>query len=541
MRRERGADDHRRGAGCARGRDGRVARGERGRLQREQRCSAERDDARIEAVGVVAHDLRVQAAEEPEQCERGAGEEGARRLAVVRPEGECEDPERHVGVAEERGVGSHPAVAHRDATLQHPACSTRAKHAPGGGVAPAAAAGATTSPVRARCHRYTVPGWGVGELWLEDDRVVWSELPQPAAPGETPRPAHQLARRLAAFFAGEADDFADVELELDDGFYGDCARALRAVPRGEVVTYGELAALAGRPGAARAAGTFCARNRLAPVRPLPPRRRGRRDRLVRVARARLQAAAAGARACRSLTTCATSSRRSRRGGAAAARRAVGTVPRRRRMAPARPRRARGAPRPVEPGGGAARLRLLRDLGVRSEIRTYRRRAFDRATRYQLHVEVDPARRRGAPRGGRAVGARRAARAPAEARRRPLVLPRRLPARRPARRRHALRAAGRPARAARERAPTARACWPRSPHARRSRSRSPSVARHAIAYAKSIETIADLLALAGASETRAPSRRARRRRRHEIRGEPAGERRRGERQADGRRRPGSSSR
>ena len=112
-----------------------------------------------------------------------------------------------------------------------------------------------------------MPGWGVGELWLEDDRVVWSELPRPAAPSETPGPAHPLARRLAAFFAGEADDFADVELELEDGFYGDCARALRAVPRGEVVTYGELAALAGRPGAARAAGTFCARNRLSPFVP----------------------------------------------------------------------------------------------------------------------------------------------------------------------------------------------------------------------------------------------------------------------------------
>jgi DNA-binding protein WhiA len=32
--------------------------------------------------------------------------------------------------------------------------------------------------------------------------------------------------------------------------------------------------------------------------------------------------------------------------------------------------------------------LLRDLGVRSEIRTYRRRSFDKATRYQLHVEVE---------------------------------------------------------------------------------------------------------------------------------------------------------
>ena len=48
----------------------------------------------------------------------------------------------------------------------------------------------------------------------------------------------------------------------DPSFFERCARALRAVPRGEVVTYGELAALAGAPGAARAAGTFCARNRL---------------------------------------------------------------------------------------------------------------------------------------------------------------------------------------------------------------------------------------------------------------------------------------
>ena len=32
--------------------------------------------------------------------------------------------------------------------------------------------------------------------------------------------------------------------------------------------------------------------------------------------------------------------------------------------------------------------LLRDLGVRSEIRTYPRRSFEQATRYQLHVTVD---------------------------------------------------------------------------------------------------------------------------------------------------------
>ncbi len=39
-------------------------------------------------------------------------------------------------------------------------------------------------------------------------------------------------------------------------------------------------------------------------------------------------------------------------------------------------------------GAAARraFSLLRDVEIRAEIRTYRRRAFDRATRFQLHVE-----------------------------------------------------------------------------------------------------------------------------------------------------------
>jgi methylated-DNA-[protein]-cysteine S-methyltransferase len=110
--------------------------------------------------------------------------------------------------------------------------------------------------------QYEAPGWGVGELWLEGDLVVWSEHPRPRKSRPESVPAHELAARLVEFFAGEPDDFADVELDLPDGFHADCARALRTVPRGEVVTYGELAALAGRPNAARAAGTFCAQNRL---------------------------------------------------------------------------------------------------------------------------------------------------------------------------------------------------------------------------------------------------------------------------------------
>jgi cell division protein WhiA len=42
-----------------------------------------------------------------------------------------------------------------------------------------------------------------------------------------------------------------------------------------------------------------------------------------------------------------------------------------------------------PAAARRAFTLLRDLGVRSEIHTYRRHAFEQSTRYQLHVEVDP--------------------------------------------------------------------------------------------------------------------------------------------------------
>ena len=123
--------------------------------------------------------------------------------------------------------------------------------------------------------RYEAPSWGIGELWLDGEVVVWSELPwnrprganEKAGLKEFAKQYRTLVARLQGFFAGAADPLVDVPLALEDGFYGACARALRAVPRGEVVTYGELAALAGRPGAARAAGTFCARCELSPFIP----------------------------------------------------------------------------------------------------------------------------------------------------------------------------------------------------------------------------------------------------------------------------------
>ena len=162
-----------------------------------------------------------------------------------------------------------------------------------------------TVPVTSVC--YPVEGWGVGEVWLERGRLVWHEVPQPkprASSGTRARarasPTHSgggenyppptrstipgkvalvrddsapragnLVHRLEAYFAGETVSFDDVELDVDGWthFQLDVAHALRRVPYGEVVSYGDLARLAGHPRAHRAAGTFCARNRFGIVVP----------------------------------------------------------------------------------------------------------------------------------------------------------------------------------------------------------------------------------------------------------------------------------
>ena len=170
--------------------------------------------------------------------------------------------------------------------------------------------------MRAARREYAVPGWGVGELWIGDGVVLAHEFsfdPGAGAPsaGVGARPpkgaqspptstlpavparvghdfaptsqrpesmsraldarssdrdldADALVERFAAFFAGEDPALGDVPIDLSwaTPFQHDVALTLRAVPRGEVVSYGELAALAGYPRAGRAAGGFCAQNRL---------------------------------------------------------------------------------------------------------------------------------------------------------------------------------------------------------------------------------------------------------------------------------------
>lgn len=122
--------------------------------------------------------------------------------------------------------------------------------------------------------RYAVPGWGVGEIWLRDSVLLAHDFHFDAVPARPPRDAAlqgkgELVERFQAFLQGRDADFSDVELDLEwaTPLQRSIAETLRAVPRGEVVSYGELAALAGRPGAARAAGAFCSTNRFAFVVP----------------------------------------------------------------------------------------------------------------------------------------------------------------------------------------------------------------------------------------------------------------------------------
>jgi len=137
---------------------------------------------------------------------------------------------------------------------------------------------------------YGVDGWGTGTIWFDGDTVVWHELPTgetagfPREPSSHRNRAHPagsfagqspaaleraLVERIQSYFRGERVSFDDIPIDLDwcTPFQRAVADELRALPYGEVVTYGELAALAGYPNAQRAAGTFCAHNRVPLVIP----------------------------------------------------------------------------------------------------------------------------------------------------------------------------------------------------------------------------------------------------------------------------------
>jgi methylated-DNA-[protein]-cysteine S-methyltransferase len=115
--------------------------------------------------------------------------------------------------------------------------------------------------------RYVVPGWGVGEIWRANGVLVEHDFRFGSEASESG--FDPLSERFRAFLAGEPVDFRDVEIDLDwaTPLQRAIVDALRSVPRGEVVSYGELAALAGRPRAPRAAGAVCSTNRFSFIVP----------------------------------------------------------------------------------------------------------------------------------------------------------------------------------------------------------------------------------------------------------------------------------
>lgn len=88
------------------------------------------------------------------------------------------------------------------------------------------------------------------------------------APVEGGERVEQAADQVSEYLDGERQSF-DLELDwqLIGGFYREVLEATCEIPYGETVSYGEVAALAGKPGAARAAGTALSRNPLALIVP----------------------------------------------------------------------------------------------------------------------------------------------------------------------------------------------------------------------------------------------------------------------------------
>jgi len=85
----------------------------------------------------------------------------------------------------------------------------------------------------------------------------------PAA-GETAPPpeVQRVIDRLVALLRGEASDFSTIALDMDEvpAFHRRVYEAARAIPAGMTLSYGDIAARVGAPGAARAVGQALGRN-----------------------------------------------------------------------------------------------------------------------------------------------------------------------------------------------------------------------------------------------------------------------------------------
>ena len=96
-------------------------------------------------------------------------------------------------------------------------------------------------------------------------RYVGDEVPE----CEPPAFVQAAIVRVQALLAGAKDDLCDLPLEMHGvpAFHQRVYEVTRAIPPGEVLTYGEVARRVGEPGAARAVGQALGKNPFAPVIP----------------------------------------------------------------------------------------------------------------------------------------------------------------------------------------------------------------------------------------------------------------------------------
>jgi methylated-DNA-[protein]-cysteine S-methyltransferase len=86
---------------------------------------------------------------------------------------------------------------------------------------------------------------------------------------EAPPWVEAAIARIQGLLAGERDDLADLPLDMATvpPFHQRVYEITRAIPPGEVLTYGEVARRLDEPGAARAVGQALGKNPFAPVIP----------------------------------------------------------------------------------------------------------------------------------------------------------------------------------------------------------------------------------------------------------------------------------
>ena len=113
----------------------------------------------------------------------------------------------------------------------------------------------------------TLPG-GNWTVIIEDDELIScrhgvSSHGLPEAPGN-----HPILCALRAYAGGDLLALDEIPVAQPGGeFHAVVREVMRRIPPGCTVSYSELAAMAGRPAAARAAAGACARNQVAVVVP----------------------------------------------------------------------------------------------------------------------------------------------------------------------------------------------------------------------------------------------------------------------------------